>query len=357
MQSELDKHAIEIPCLCNSDCISMCFLYLIKKYRKGEVCTDVRRGFSDFKRNDFLGGKVKRKFKRIFTVAANCKSVEVHMRQSLILYPSPSLSRYIKYYWVLKSDEIEPLRIQTIPSGCLHLVFHRGDGLNLQSGSGQPKNFLRGQFSTYGSLLSQGNIDMIAVIFHPVGWHPFGHCSMKDLYNNYLPLENLEDKALNRLRSSVGSEEKGEVCVQLIERFLENRLTQVDYPYKRIENAVGQMVHSPQLDVGTLAENACWGYRQFKRVFTEFVGIGPKEYSKVIRFQRVLYLLQTHPKMEIADAAYACGFYDPSHLVKDFRLFSGCSPARYLSCHRPYSTFFSKGCQLNTISSLPTLRR
>lgn len=257
----------------------------------------------------------------------------------------------------MKTDEIEPVKIQTIPSGCLHLVFHRGGGLNLQSGSLQPKNFLRGQFSTYGSLLSQGNIDMIAVIFHPLGWHPFLHCSMKDVYNSYLPMEDLEDKALNRLKSSLGSEEKVEVCMELIELFFENRLTELGYPYKRIENAVGQLVHSPHLDVGALAVNACWGYRQFKRVFTDYVGMGPKEYSKVIRFQRVLYLLQTHPKMEMADVAYACGFYDASHLVKDFRLFSGCSPTQYLSSRRPYSTFFSKGCRLNTICSLPMLGR
>ena len=53
------------------------------------------------------------------------------MRESEILYPSLSLSQYIKYYWVLKTDEVEPVMIQTIPSGCMHLVFHRGDNLNI----------------------------------------------------------------------------------------------------------------------------------------------------------------------------------------------------------------------------------
>ena len=103
------------------------------------------------------------------------------MRESEIIYPSLSLSQYIKYYWVLKTDEIEPVRIQTIPSGCAHLVFHRGDNLNIQSKGVQPRNFIRGQFSVYGSLASKGNIDMIAIIFHPLGLNPFIQCPMSDL--------------------------------------------------------------------------------------------------------------------------------------------------------------------------------
>lgn len=57
MQSELDKHAIEIPCLCNSDCISMCFLYLIKKYRKGGGSYRRAQGLFGFQEERFFGGK------------------------------------------------------------------------------------------------------------------------------------------------------------------------------------------------------------------------------------------------------------------------------------------------------------
>ena len=102
------------------------------------------------------------------------------MKESKILYPSPVLSQYIKYYWVLKTDVVEPVMVQIIPSGCVHLVFHRGENLNIQSKGLQPKNFIRGQFSTYGSLISEGNIDMIAVIFHPLGLNPFVRCSMRE---------------------------------------------------------------------------------------------------------------------------------------------------------------------------------
>ena len=273
------------------------------------------------------------------------------MRESKVLYPSPILSQYIKYYWVLKTDEVEPVMVQTIPSGCVHLVFHRGENLNIQSKGLQPKNFIRGQFSTYGSLISEGNIDMIAVIFHPLGLTPFVRCSMSELYNHYINVEDLEDIELNDLKRNISVEPAVETCIRLIERFFMQRLVDADCNYQRTQHAIRQIINQPQIDVNTLAESTCLGYRQFKRVFTDHVGMSPKEYYRVVRFQRALYLLQNHPGMELVDLAYSCGFYDSSHLVKDFKEFTGCSPTQYLSSRSPYSTFFSKDCRLNVIKS------
>ena len=247
------------------------------------------------------------------------------MKESKILYPSPILSQYIKYYWVLKTDEVEPVTVQTIPSGCVHIVFHRGKNLNIQSKGLQPKNFIRGQFSTYGSLISEGSIDMIAVIFHPLGLNPFVQCSMSELYNHYIDVEDLEDIELNHLKRNISAEPAVETCIRLIERFFMQRVVDADFNYQRTQHAICQIINQPQIDVNTLAESACLGYRQFKRVFTNYVGMSPKEYYRVVRFQRALYMLQNHPGMEFVDLAYSCGFYDPSHLVKDFKEFTGLS--------------------------------
>lgn len=233
---------------------------------------------------------------------------------------------------MLKIDEVEPVMIQTIPSGCVHLVFHRGENLNIQFKGLQPKNFIRGQFSTYGSLISKGNINMIAVIFHPLGLNPFVRCSMSELYNRYIDVEDLEDIELNHLKRNISAEPAVETCLRLIELFLMQRLVDADSNYQRTQHAICQIINQPQIEVNTLAENACLGYRQFKRIFTNQIGMSPKEYHRVVRFQRALYLLQNNPEMEFIDLAYSCGFYDPSHLVKNFKVFTGC---RLLNIYLP----------------------
>jgi Transcriptional regulator containing an amidase domain and an AraC-type DNA-binding HTH domain len=271
------------------------------------------------------------------------------MRSSAIIYPSFSLTPYIKYYWILKTDEIDPIKIQTIPSGCIHLVFHRGNNLSFDSKGSQPKNFIRGQLSTAGTLISQGDIDMIAVVFQPLGMIPFFTSSMNELYNRYIDVEDLEDAGLNNLKNFISGEVQTSVCIQQIESFLLKRLSAIDYNYKRIFSSIQLIVNEPEVDVDSLAQNACLGYRHFKRVFTDLVGVSPKEYYRIIRFQRALYTLQNSPHIELTQLAYICGYYDHSHLVKDFKAFSNCSPSQYLSTRIPYSTFFSKDCKLNLI--------
>lgn len=174
---------------------------------------------------------------------------------------------------------------------------------------------------------------------------------MSELYNHYINVEDLEDIELNDLKRNISVEPAVETCIRLIERFFMQRLVDVDCNYQRTQHAIRQIINQPQIDVKTLAESTCLGYRQFKRVFTDHVGMSPKEYYRVVRFQRALYLLQNHPGMELVDLAYSCGFYDSSHLVKDFKEFTGCSPTQYLSSRSPYSTFFSEDCRLNVTKS------
>ena len=49
------------------------------------------------------------------------------------------------------------------------------------------------------------NIDMIAVIFHPLGLNPFVRCSMSELYNHYIDVEDLEDIELNHLKRNISA--------------------------------------------------------------------------------------------------------------------------------------------------------
>ena len=120
---------------------------------------------------------------------------------------------------------------------------------------------------------------------------------MSELYNHYIDVEDLEDIELNHLKRNISAEPAVETCIRLIERFFMQRLVDANCNYQRTHHAIRQIINQPQIDVNTLAESACLGYRQFKRVFSNYVGMSPKEYYRVVRFQRALYLLQNHPGM------------------------------------------------------------
>ena len=108
--------------------------------------------------------------------------------------PSPLLAPYVKYYWVVKADETTA--IQTVPSGCIHLVFHRRGSMYFSDGEQQPQSFIRGQLSGPGVLQSKGGIDMIAVIFHPMGFNVFFSLPLQLIYNQYADVDSMEDAGL-----------------------------------------------------------------------------------------------------------------------------------------------------------------
>ena len=70
--------------------------------------------------------------------------------------------------------------------------------------------------------------------------------------------------------------------------------------------------------------------RRFIQVFAAEVGLTPKLYGRVRRFQRALALVKGVPAPGWAQLAVECGYFDQSHLIHDFRAFAGLTPEEYL---------------------------
>lgn len=83
--------------------------------------------------------------------------------------------------------------------------------------------------------------------------------------------------------------------------------------------------------VGSLASHFTVSTRQLERVFASEVGISPKRYARVTRFQAALDAKVRSPNRSWLDISTSTGYYDQMHLVHDFRSFAGFSPAGTIS--------------------------
>jgi len=83
--------------------------------------------------------------------------------------------------------------------------------------------------------------------------------------------------------------------------------------------------------VRDLARRVGLSQRRFIQLFTAEVGMTPKLYGRVRRFQRARELVRKATEPDWAAVAVACGFFDQSHLIRDFGEFSGLSPVAYLN--------------------------
>jgi transcriptional regulator GlxA family with amidase domain len=74
---------------------------------------------------------------------------------------------------------------------------------------------------------------------------------------------------------------------------------------------------------------SCLSHRQFDRLFKERVGIPPKQFLQIIRFDRAFRLKNRYPDMDWLSVAIACGYHDYQHLAKDYKEFTGYSPRQF----------------------------
>ncbi len=78
-------------------------------------------------------------------------------------------------------------------------------------------------------------------------------------------------------------------------------------------------------------------------MFRKHVGITPKSYLKIMRFQKAVNEIEAAPLIDWAGLSQECGFYDQSHFINDFKLFSGFTPQDYASKKTTYLNYVPVG--------------
>lgn len=86
---------------------------------------------------------------------------------------------------------------------------------------------------------------------------------------------------------------------------------------------------SANLTIRQCAEKTNMSLRTFERKFKNQVGVSPKVYTRVCRFNEALQLKITQPEQHWASIAYQCGYFDQVHLAKSFKAFTGFAPSDF----------------------------
>ncbi|EYA70559.1 bacterial regulatory helix-turn-helix s, AraC family protein [Bacteroides fragilis str. S24L15] len=222
------------------------------------------------------------------------------------------------------------------------MVFHRGRQLfSLTEGRLQPSSFISGQAFGYSDVESTGMLEMIVVVFQPFAAKAFLHMPVSEFRGMNVNTEETGDPLLVDLGRRIADMPDRVACIRLIEEFLLSRLYAFpEYNLKRVSTVLEAVNLHPHIRTAQLADVACLSNKQFGRVFAEYVGATPKEFLRIVRIQRALYTLQCQPGISFAQLAYECGFFDQSHMIKEFKFFSGYTPAEYLAVCAPYSDYF-----------------
>jgi AraC-like DNA-binding protein len=260
------------------------------------------------------------------------------------LLPAEPLRGLIRCYWFLTGgvEDRAPSADPALPDGSPELIFNLADPFQAFRDGGppvaQPMTMLVGQITAPLVVGPTGRVDMVAVRLEA-----FGASILCDdlaaITNRWLGGDQL-DPRLGALRTALGTAEPADRPI-LLDQHL-SHLTRVGrQPDPRVVRAVRAIrdgngavtLHRLTRELGTTA-------RTLQRLFASDVGISPKLLARITRFQRVFSAWRRDPR-SLARVAAACGYYDQSHLVHDFRDFAGAAPAAFLTSQPEFTAFFT----------------
>ena len=260
--------------------------------------------------------------------------------------PCKELQPYVRYYWVFKSNQ--PLNTLTFPIGCPQIIFHKQTPLYIpELNTAQSEFTISGQVNYPSHLCADGNVEMIVVVFQPYVLKAFLNLPISLLHNQEVSGYDFENKNLKQLAAQIFDCENASLCISIIEQWLLLQIadaltSKTAYNIQRITATIKRLFVMPAIPVTELASIACLGKKQFERLFNELVGANPKEYARIVRFQKSLKLLQHYSEdTNLAQLAYKCGYADQSHFIREFKQFSGYTPLSLLNVCKPYSDLFN----------------
>jgi AraC-like DNA-binding protein len=98
------------------------------------------------------------------------------------------------------------------------------------------------------------------------------------------------------------------------------------------------------INIARLNEKIGYSQKHFGQMFKSHVGVTPKSYLKIMRFQKAVRTIDAaNGGTDWGMIAQDCGFYDQAHFINDFKHFSGFTPEQYAKIHTNYQNYIPVG--------------
>jgi AraC-like DNA-binding protein len=238
--------------------------------------------------------------------------------------PQPPLSDYVDLIW-LSEDHAQPHpQERLLPTGAMTLVIF------LDEHSRQGTGF-SGAHSEFMLLDTSRPFSMIGVAFKPGGGFPFVSLPAGELHNLGVPLDAVWGRYAEEIVDRLLDAKTPQARFGIVERALAKRAAGRLEGHPAVRYALKQFdTSAPFRSVADVTAQIGLSSRRFIEIFRNEVGLTPKLFCRIRRFQKVLAALEDASEVDWSGVALACGYFDQAHFIHDFRAFAGVNPSSYL---------------------------
>jgi len=257
--------------------------------------------------------------------------------------PAPPLSHFIRLMW-FGDDYIVPHALERVlPTGEMALIINLWENRTRVYNADDPRKFntfdgsiVVGAYSAFTVIDTDEQRATAGVAFRPGGAFPFLGLPAGELQDANASLSDLWGRqAASDLRDQLLAARSPEAKFKILERTLISRLDATCEPtHPAVSFAVQSFRKRPQRPVSTVTEQVGLSDRRFIQLFSQQVGLTPKLFCRVQRFQQVLGNITSLAANSVIDwpqMALRCGYFDQAHFIHDFRAFSGINPTTYVA--------------------------
>jgi AraC-like DNA-binding protein len=244
--------------------------------------------------------------------------------------PPPALSDAIKCFWYNRGDFGEQQSgFEVQPDGYAEIIFHFGSGCSMWHNGAlltMPSPFMMGLLNKPVVFYTKNRLEIIGIRCFP--WTVFDLLGLPSGRDGVRIFEHPIARLQTSLEKMIESERIDDAVAEVQQYFLDARSNiSVDSMLFKAGVAMGKA--NGTLPVSQVAAAAHATVRTLERNFKQSSGYTVKDVSGLMRFEQVRNQLWLEPSTNIAGLAFELGYTDQSHLSREFKRYSGTTPAAF----------------------------
>jgi AraC-like DNA-binding protein len=173
---------------------------------------------------------------------------------------------------------------------------------------------------------------MLRVHFHPGALFRLLRIPLYEFTDYWFDAESVIGREILEVNDRLANCLNYMQMIAIVEDYLLNKIKKVKVDTHPLDQVASCLFTNPsRFSLDWLAKQSCLCQRQFNRKFTERMGVGPKLYSRVVRFYKAYQYKETHPQEDWLTIALLFGYADYQHMVKDFKQFAQVTPNLWIN--------------------------
>ncbi|MFI0350192.1 helix-turn-helix domain-containing protein [Actinomadura sp. 9N407] len=257
--------------------------------------------------------------------------------------PAPPLDRFIDDIYCLTGVPRHS-RMNVPPMPSAHLFINLGEPARLWDSdlSVPPAVLADGWFMGVWTRRFHyeypARVRLVGVHFKPWGLSPFIGMPATELRDRWAPVDAVWQRSVDRIRNRVGDTASATETLRVLEEELRSRL--LDAPPRGLDLVLhtgGRLeISSGAVPVGALADAAGVSGNHLATLFKTHVGVTPKRVARIYRFARLILSVDAPRPVDWSELAQTAGYFDRAHFSREFKDFTGHTPAEYLALRRRF---------------------